>query len=149
MTKAQIHEEALKPSTRWVKTSSGDIGTLYLEVIGCDKLPNMDTGTLNMYDKTDAFACIVFEDCIVNTDVIANTLSPRWMPWSQRAFAISISHPSSDVFIGFFDHDPELSPLQLASRATTTVHDPIGRLVINTDNFTPGTTYLLDVSMLS
>lgn len=122
---------------------TGGIGKLYLEVIACDKLPNMDTITLNPRDKTDAFACIVYEDCIVNTDVIVDSLSPRWMPWCQRAFAFNISHPSSDVFLGLFDHDLELNPLHLIS---STVHDPIGRLVINVCNFKPGTSYLLTVS---
>jgi C2 domain len=148
MTEEQIRAEALKPSTHWIAAGSGGVGKLYLELIGCDKLPNMDSVTLNFHDKTDAFACIVYEDCIVNTDVITNSLSPRWMPWCNRAFAFNIAHPSSDIFIGIFDHDPELSPLQLASRATSTIHDPIGRLVINANNFKPGTSYLLTVSIL-
>lgn len=143
MTKEQLDIESKKPSTNWVQASSGDLGKLYLEVLGCDELPAMDG--LNPRDKTDAFACIVYQDCIVTTDVISNTLSPRWMPWSHRAFAFNISHPSSDVLIGFFDHDPELSPLQLVQRATSTLHDPIGRLVINTENFAPGTLYTLQV----
>lgn len=148
MTTEQIHAEALKPSTHWVQASSGDIGKLYLEVIGCDGLPNMDSSTLKLRDKTDAFACIVYQDCIVNTDVISNCLSPKWMPWCHRAFVFNISHPGADVLLGIFDYDPELSPLQLVSRVTSTVHDPIGRLVINVERFNPGTTYLLHVSSL-
>jgi C2 domain len=144
MSTQQLEDEALKPSTNWVQASSGDLGKLYLELIGCDNLPRMDGP--NPKDKTDAFACIVYQDSIVNTDVISNSLSPRWMPWCNRAFVFNISHPSSDILIGMFDHDAELSPLQLVARATSTVHDPIGRLVINTENFVPGTEYTLKVS---
>lgn len=41
MTKAQIQEEALKPSTNWIEAGHGEVGTLYLEIIGCDNLPDM------------------------------------------------------------------------------------------------------------
>lgn len=149
MTDEQIEAEALKPSTHWVEAGSGHFGKLYLEIIGCDGLPNLDSATLNFSDKTDAFCCIVHEDSVVNTDVIPDSLSPRWMPWCHRAFAFNISHPSSDIFLGMFDHDPELSPLQLLSRATAALHDPIGRLIIKVDVLKPGTEYLLQVSVVS
>ena len=41
MSKAQIKTEALKPSTNWIEAGNGEAGTLYLEIIGCDNLPNM------------------------------------------------------------------------------------------------------------
>jgi C2 domain len=147
MTKTQIQNEALKPSSDWIEAGAGSVGKLYLELIGCDKLPNIDKG-INIRDKTDVFACVVYEDVVVNSDVIANTLSPRWMPWSQRAFVLNMLHPSSDVFVGIFDHDAELNPLQLVTRATSTLHDPIGRIVVNLSHFIPGTSYLLHVSLV-
>ena len=147
LTREQIEAEALKPSTRWVEAGSGDVGKLYFEVIGCDHLPNMDSSTMSLYDKTDAFVCTVFEDCIVNTDVIGNDLSPRWMPWSQRAFVFPIRNPSSHLLLGVFDYDPETSLGQLVQRgAQSQVHDAIGRVVINISNFRPGTEYVLNVS---
>jgi hypothetical protein len=142
-TDNQIESEAIKHSTNWTEVGSGNLGKLYVEVIGCDNLPNMDFTTLNFNDKTDAFACLLFEDTIVNTDVIGDSLSPRWMPWSRRAFAFNISDPSSDLQIGLFDYDPELSPIQLILRATGGLHDPIGRIQIHTSNFMPGTVYTL------
>lgn len=104
-----------------------------MEVLGCDHLPNLDI-SLTGRDKTDAFACLVFEDCIVNTDVINDTLSPRWMPWSQRAFILNIMHPSSQLMVGVFDHD---------SGIADPGHDPVGRAVVNLTNLRQGTEYTL------
>ena len=150
MTEREIEHEVLQPSTYWIEAGNGSLGKIYLEIIGCDKLPNMDVGNVSLKlphkDKTDAFACIVYEDVIVNTDVIANTVSPRWMPWCHRAFAFNILHPSSDVFIGIFDHDSEHNPLHMASQvASSSLHDPIGRIVLNLSHFKPDTVYLLQV----
>jgi C2 domain len=154
MTSEQIEVESLKPSTYWIEAGTGYIGKLYLEIIGCTDLPNMDNSlktnqlSLNIHrEKTDAFACIVYEDVIVNTDVITNTLSPRWMPWCHRAFVFNILHPSSDVYIGIFDYDPSHHPMQLVSQlSSSNVHDPIGRIVVNLSHFHPNTSYLLHVS---
>ena len=41
MTKAQLQDEALAPSWNWVETGHGQAGKLFLEIIGCDDLPNM------------------------------------------------------------------------------------------------------------
>ena len=114
----QIEAEAQKPSTNWIEAGSGDLGRLFVEVIGCYNLPNLDEmpvvgGVLPAANvltggKTDAFVCMVYEDTIVNTDVINDSLSPRWMPWSQRAFAFHIFHPSSQLMVGVFDYDSAL-----------------------------------------
>ena len=118
--------------------------SVYFELIGCDDLPNFDASTLNVYDKTDSFASIAFEDALVNTDVISDSLCPRWMPWCRRAFVFNVSHPSSDVLVALFDYDPESSPAQLLSRATgDDLHDRIGRVRINLAKFLPDTTYNL------
>lgn len=143
MTKEQINAEAKKPSFKWVEASSGELGKVFIEIISCDNLPNMDALSLNVRDKTDAFACLVYEDSIVYTDVIGDCLSPRWMPWCQRAFAFNTAHTSSKLFIALFDHDPELSPIQMVSRTTSSLHDSIGRCVINVDEFLPNTVYTL------
>ena len=128
-----IHEEALKPSKKWVEAGYGSLGKCYVEIIGCDNLPNMDLGAAN--DYTDAFVGIVFEDTMVRTDVINDDLNPRWMPWTDRAFAFNIRHPSSLLFLGVFDYD------------LLTDHDPIGRIVIETDSFESDTSYLLHYNL--
>lgn len=108
----------------------------------------MDLATLNLSDKTDAFCCIVFEDCVVNTEVIGNSLSPRWPCWAQRAFAFNVSSPSSSVYMGVFDHDPEMGAAQMLARvASSSVHDAVGRIVINLTNFRPNTEYYLNYNL--
>lgn len=131
MTEKDIQLEAHKPSKYWVEAGTGVIGKVYVEVLGCDNLPNLDI-SLTGRDKTDAFACLVFEDCIVNTDVINDCLSPRWMPWSQRAFVLNIMHPSSQIMVGVFDFD---------SGITDAGHDSVGRAVVNLANLRPGVLY--------
>lgn len=130
MTQEEIYEEALKPSVRWVQAGYGTMGTVYVEIIGCDDLPNLD---LSAVDLTDPFVGIVFEDNFVRTDIIWDELNPRWMPWTTRAFAFQVRHPSSILMLGVFDHDE--TPLDH--------HDTVGRVVINTANFECDTTYLL------
>jgi hypothetical protein len=144
MTEEQIEIESEKPSTRWTETGSGSLGRLYVEVLGCDKLPNLDAfpvvgevlpaANALTGGKTDAFLCLVFQDGIVNTDVIMDSLSPRWMPWSQRAFIFRIMHPSSQLMVGAFDFDSEL----LGAK-----HDPIGRVSVDISNLRPNTVYTL------
>lgn len=150
MTEDDIDTASQQPSSHWVESGSGSLGRLYVELIKADNLPNMDATSLNLRDKTDAFACMVFEDCVVNTDVITDSLSPRWMPWCRRAFVFNIAHPSSDLLLGLFDFDPEVSPLQTVSRVvSSSVHDPIGRVVINVARFWQDTIYNVSVSAVS
>ena len=52
LTEKQIHREALKPSTQWIEAGTGSVGKYYVEVIGCDGLPNMDFSVTGR-DKTD------------------------------------------------------------------------------------------------
>jgi hypothetical protein len=65
----EMEREAWKPSKHWVEAGSGSVGKYYVEVIGCDGLPNMDFSVTGR-DKSDPFVCLVYEDCVVNTDVI-------------------------------------------------------------------------------
>lgn len=142
MTEKELRFEARKPSTNWVESGSGQIGKVYFEVIGCNKLPNLDH-SLTGRNKTDAFACVVFEDCVVNTDVINDTLSPQWMPWSQRAFVFNILHPSSQLLLGVFDYDPGFAMVTEAS------HDVVGKVNISMTNCSPGTVYTLKYNLIA
>lgn len=128
LSKVQLQEEALKPSTHWFEAGSGDMGKVYVEVIGCDDLVNLDIG---VNDLTDAFAMIVMEDNVTRTTVVNDTLHPRFMPWSSRAFCFNVAHSSSLIFLGVFDYD------------ALDHHDPVGRVVINTSKFRSNTSYLL------
>lgn len=62
LTETQINKLALEPSRNWMEAGSGDLGKVFLEILQCDGLPNMDKATLNVRDKTDAFVCAAFED---------------------------------------------------------------------------------------
>ena len=99
MTKDEIREVATKPSKVWVDAGSGTLGYIFVEVIGCDELKNKDK---KIGKKSDPFVCMTFEDTAVVTDVIDQTLCPRWMPWSRRAFAFRCSHPHSILSLGMF-----------------------------------------------
>lgn len=158
-------EEAMKPSQEWINvgedyddvnesstvssttttattTTTSSQGKVYFEVLACDDLPNMDL----LYNKTDAFCCVILEDAIVNTSYIPNTLSPRWMPrGDNRAFCFhNVQHPSSDIFIGIFDHNPVYPAMvRNANIFRQRVHDPIGRVVINLTHLYPDTIYTL------
>lgn len=131
LTKRELEREAMKPSTQWIEAGSASVGKIYVEVIGCDDIPNLDM-SITGRDKSDPFVCIVHEDCIVNTDVINDCLSPRWMPWTQRAFIFNMMHPSSQLYVAVFDHDQ-------AVPGTSPVHDQVGRVVINVTNYVPDT----------
>ena len=100
-----------------------------LSVISLDR--PQDTEIVN--GLTDAFVACVYEDNFVRTAVIHDSLNPRWMPWSHRAFEFHIQHPSSILMLGVFDYDE--GPLEL--------HDPIGRVVIVPSMFEKDTMYTL------
>ncbi|CAB9497692.1 Multiple C2 and transmembrane domain-containing protein 1 [Seminavis robusta] len=132
MSEKQIEAEALKDSRTWLDVGSGDLGKVYCEIIGCDGLPNKDQD-LGNGNKTDSFAAIVYEDVVVKTDVIDDCLSPRWLPWMQRAFIFRMMHPSSNLNICVFDYDPGFAG----------DHDICGRVSIDLANLVPGTEYVL------
>jgi hypothetical protein len=133
MTKAQVEEISRKPSQNWTEAGSGSLGELFVEVISCDDLPDLDSGLPT--NKTDPFATLVFEDAIVTTSVIRDTLNPRFMPWTRRAFKFNIAHSSSPLFVGIFDHD-------LNSK-----YDPVGRVSIPLEHFSPNTEYNLSYDL--
>jgi hypothetical protein len=44
MTKQDLEAECLNPSTRWIDSGTGRLGRVFVEILGCDDLPNLDTG---------------------------------------------------------------------------------------------------------
>jgi hypothetical protein len=96
----------------------------------------MDTGGF-LGNKTDAFVSLVFEDAYARTDTIDDCLSPRWLPWSNRAFIFHIAHPSSQLFLGVFDYDSGLLD----------DHDLIGRVSVDLTNLRPDTEYILSYNI--
>ena len=42
MTKQEIKDTAMLPSKNWSEVGKGTYGSVYLELLGCDDLPNMD-----------------------------------------------------------------------------------------------------------
>eukprot|EP00574_Skeletonema_japonicum_P003819 CAMPEP_0201722664 /NCGR_PEP_ID=MMETSP0593-20130828/6957_1 /ASSEMBLY_ACC=CAM_ASM_000672 /TAXON_ID=267983 /ORGANISM="Skeletonema japonicum, Strain CCMP2506" /LENGTH=1102 /DNA_ID=CAMNT_0048213643 /DNA_START=201 /DNA_END=3509 /DNA_ORIENTATION=+ len=135
LTKEQIEEEALKPSHSWLDIGSGNLGKVFVEIIGCDGLPNMDTGR-TFGNLTDAFVSVVYEDCFARTHTVDDCLSPRFMPWSRRAFILHMMHTSSQLFVGVFDSDPH-----------TTNDDLIGRVSVDLTNLTPNVIYTMKYNL--
>ncbi|CAJ1945511.1 unnamed protein product [Cylindrotheca closterium] len=134
MTKQEIKDKAMLPSKRWAEVGKGSYGAIYLELLGCDDLPNMDL----IDGVTDTFAAIVFEDSFVRSCVIHDSLSPRWMPWSNRAFKFNVTHPSSVLRLGIFDFDDV--PLDVPQ---IDGHDPISRIELFPNQFEHNTVYTL------
>jgi len=135
MSDAQINDALMAPSRHWVDSGTGDLGKIHLEILECIGLPNLDVGGF-LGNKTDAFVAVVYEDAYVITDTIDDCLSPRWLPWSKRAFTLRTSHPSSRVNVGVFDYDPGLSD-----------HDLIGRISIDLTNLQKDTEYILSYNL--
>lgn len=140
MTHDEILHESKQPSQNWIDAGSGSLGRVFVEVIGCDDLPQMDVGGFSG-NYTDSFVSLAFEDAVVQTDVIYDCLNPRWMPWSQRAFIFHLFHSSSQLFIGVFDNDAGLNP--------TDDHDPIGRISVDISNLRKDTLYTLKYNLYS
>ena len=132
----EIENEWYKPSENWVEAGSGNVGKLYVEILGCDGLENKDIDIMG--NTSDPFVCITFEDTVVNTDVINDSLTPRWMPWSQRAFVFNVMHPSSQLYIAVMDHDGGVK----------SSHDKLGRCVINPSNARTHTVYYYSFDLL-
>ena len=138
LTNPALQEHVLDPSHEWVDMGEGELGKVYVEILGCDGLPNMDSG--GFYgNKTDTFVACVYEDVYGRTDVIDDCLSPRWLPWSNRAFIFSMGHPSSLLNIGVFDYD--------AGSDRLSDHDLIGRISVDLTNFRSATEYVLSYNI--
>ena len=72
MTEEQIHENSLMTSRYWIKAGIGELGKVQLEITRCEGLPSKDIAVFSKNGGTDAFFSIVYEDVVVNTDVINN-----------------------------------------------------------------------------
>ena len=138
MTHDAIINEAMGESRNWLDIGSGDLGRVYLEIIGIDNMVNMDElapgvsgAPILRSNKTDSFVAVVYEDIFAKTDVIDDCLSPRWMTWMQRAFVLRTMHPNSQLFLGVFDYD------------SGSDHDLVGRVSVDLTNLRPGSEYLL------
>lgn len=138
MTQQQLDAECMKESINWVDVGAGRLGRLFVEILHCEGLPNLDVGGF-AGNKTDAFVSIVFEDAFVQTDVIDDTLSPRWLPWTKRAFIFHILHSSSQLFLGVFDYDAGINPAD--------DHDLIGRVSVDLSNLQKDTVYTLNYKL--
>ena len=134
MTAEQIEAECVKESKQWIDVGSGQLGRVFVEILGCDNLPNLDTGGA-LGNKTDAFVSLVFEDAVTMTDIIDDSLAPRWMPWSKRAFIFHMMHSSSQLFLGVFDYDEGINPAD--------DHDLVGRVSVDLSNLRKDTLYTL------
>jgi hypothetical protein len=134
LSHADMEKEVYRPSTKWKEygtTSKESLGQLFVEVLRCENLPNMDTGEA-LGNKTDAFACVIFEEALAQTEVIDDRLSPMWMPWTERAFCFNMMHPFSQLFVSVNDYDVPPSS-----------HDGIGRIAVNLNHFESNVTYTL------
>jgi hypothetical protein len=136
LSAAEIRRETMGPSKEWVEAGSGKLGKLYLEILHCSGLPNVDVGE-TVGNLTDAFICAVYEDAMVQTPVIDDELSPHWLPWTQRAFVFGMMHPASMLYLGCFDFD--LGPLS--------DHEAIGRVAVNISNLQRDTDYTLQYNL--
>jgi hypothetical protein len=135
MTQHEIKVETLRPSKNWVEAGSGQFGKVFLEILSCHGLPNVDMGEA-VGNLTDSFVCAVYEDTVAMTEVIDDELSPHWLPWTQRAFCFGMMHPASILYLGVFDYD--LGPGS---------HEPLGRVAVNLCNLQRNTIYTLKYNL--
>jgi hypothetical protein len=135
MTAQEISTETRRPSRKWVEAGSGTLGKLYLEILACHDLPNVDIGEA-VGNVTDSFVCAVYEDTCAMTDVIDDELCPHWLPWTQRAFCFGIMHPASILYLGVFDYDLGLGN-----------HEPLGRVAVNVSNLQRNTVYTVKYNL--
>lgn len=139
MSEEEIELEVMKPSRHYEYVGSGKVAKIYLEILACDDLPNMEGAMGRFGNKTDGFVQIVYEDCICKTEVVDDKNNPRFMPWTRRAFVLHSNYPSSVINIGVFDYDPGVEALN--------DHDLIGRVSVDVMNLRSNTEYLLNYAL--
>mmetsp|Transcript_19961 Transcript_19961/g.22835 ORF Transcript_19961/g.22835 Transcript_19961/m.22835 type:complete len:1095 (+) Transcript_19961:84-3368(+) len=137
LTLEEIRTFCNKPSRNWVEAGSGNLGQVKLEILSCEGLPNKDYGEI-FGNLTDPFVCIIYEDCLVETDVIADCINPMWMPWTQRAFVFNRMHELSSIYIGVFNH--KYGPAQ---------HDGCGRIAVDLSELKTKTVYTMKYELFS
>ena len=139
MTENDLNRNAMIESKKWINFGQDEnhkslFGSLFVEVIKCDGLPNLDLGRA-LGNKTDAFVTFVYGNNYGMSDTIDDKLSPRWPSWSRRAFIFHMMNPSQQLHVGVFDYDYESN------------HDFIGRVTVDLTNLRPRTIYTLDYSL--
>ena len=133
------------------------IGELRLEVLEAEGLPNADAVFgISAGNMTDSFALVLFEGNAARTNVIYDSLKPRWSaadPDSFRAFSFPILYPHSMVYVSINDYDGAKKNATQAndddsrkgSRRTKlsslNADDPIGRVAIQLGRLVSGTVY--------
>ena len=135
MTDEQMNKEMQKPSTAWVRCANHNdkgLGEVYLEILNCQGLPNLDVGVGN---KTDSFVVAILEDSMMQTCVIDDILCPMWMPWTQRAFIFTQKKSTSPLYLSVFDYD------------FGTSHEGIGRVVIPLSTLAPNVVHVLQYNL--
>ncbi|CAB9505695.1 expressed unknown protein [Seminavis robusta] len=139
--------EALKPSKEWIEVGDPNApGKVYVEVIACNNLPNLDAPTVmqGFANLSDPFCCLIMEDSVVNTTYINDNLNPRWMPTGDhRAFVFRVKHPSSHLYVGVFNRNSTAKIYRPLNVFREWIHTPIGRVLINPTILHPDTLYTL------
>ena len=103
------------------------LGELRVELLEIEGLPNRDAVMgISAGNLTDAYAMVLFEGAAARTNVIYDSLNPRWAaadPSSFRAFAFPIVTPYSVLYVSINDYGARAIPrrstpdLPFASRA--------------------------------
>lgn len=135
LSEAEMQQMCFEPSQNWVEAGSGSIGQVKVEILSCEGLPNKDIGKI-FGNKIDPLVSLIFEDVIVQTDVIHDCQNPIFLPWTQRAFLFNRMHPLSTLYIGVYNHN--YGPFH---------HDKIGRIAIDIREFDPNTVYTLKYNL--
>lgn len=126
MTQGAIESVSMQPSKSWIQGGMGKLGKLFVEVIGCDNLHDD-----SYIDVIDPFLTIIFEGTCMCSEVVKDCASPRFMPWTRRAFMFNITYSTSSLYLGVHDYNKRLSDTRS------------GRVTIDLDKFRPNTEYLL------
>jgi hypothetical protein len=153
LSPTQLKEITLEPSRQWVETGSTcssssrsipdmnennckKLGRLFVEVLSCHNLPNVDYGNA-VGNQTDAFVTLIYGDAMAQTPILDDELSPHWPPWTQRAFVFGMLHPSHTLYVAVFGY-----------KRGVFSHVPIGRCEINPLTLQqPNTEYTLEYDL--
>jgi len=133
MEKREFIEEANKKSLVWVEGGTGTLGKFYVEVLKCEGLL-IKSSSRNEGINANTFVSMVFEDSFASTEVIRDSSSPTWMPWTKRAFIFNTKYPLSKLYLSIHSFD----------EINTSNHIYLGKLVINPSNLSSCTEYTLD-----
>jgi C2 domain len=135
MEREELKEKTKHPSKQWIEAGSGTLGKIFLEILSCHGLPNVDIGNA-VGNQTDAFVSVIYGDTMVQTCIIDDEISPHWLPWTQRAFVLNMLHPSQVLYLAVFGYKRGLLH-----------HYPIGRVEINPMNLQRDTEYMLKYAL--